>query len=64
VVSDFSHADGDHIRISTTDAADFTALSAHIASQGADTVITLGAQTIVLVGVSAGSLVAADFVFG
>jgi Ca2+-binding RTX toxin-like protein len=64
VVSDFSHADGDHIRISTTDAANFTALSAYIASQGTDAVITLGAQTIVLVGVSASSLVAADFVFG
>jgi hypothetical protein len=64
VIADFSRADGDHIRISPTDAADFAALSAHIAGQGADTVITLGAQTIVLVGVSSGSLVAADFVFG
>jgi hypothetical protein len=64
VIADFSHADGDHIRVSLADAADFTALSAHIAGQGADTVITLGAQTIVLVGVSSGSLVAADFVFG
>lgn len=64
VVSDFSHAEGDHIRISTTDAADFTALSAHMTTQGADTVIALGPQTIVLVGISAGSLVAADFVFG
>lgn len=64
MVSDFSHTEGDHIRISTANAADFTALLAHITTQGADTVITLGAQTIVLVGISAGSLVAADFVFG
>ena len=63
VVTDFSRAEGDHIRISPSDAADFTALSSHITSQGADTLITLGAQTVLLVGVSAGSLTAADFVF-
>ena len=64
VVTDFSRAEGDHIRISPSDAANFSALSSHITSQGADTLITLGAQTVVLVGVSAGSLTAADFMFG
>ncbi len=63
VVTDFSRAQGDQIRISPSDAANFSALSSHIASQGEDTLITLGAQTVVLVGVSAGSLTAADFVF-
>lgn len=62
VVTDFSRAEGDHIRISPSDAANFSALSGHITSQGADTLITLGAQTVLLVGVSAGSLTAAAFV--
>ena len=63
VVTDFSRAEGDHIRISPNDAADFSALSSHITSLGTNTVIALGAQTVILSGVSAGSLTAADFVF-
>ncbi|RYG04815.1 MAG: calcium-binding protein, partial [Caulobacteraceae bacterium] len=61
IITDFSRVEGDQIRISPGDAASFSALS--ITSQGADTLITLGAQTVLLVGVSAGSLTAADFVF-
>lgn len=64
VVMDFSHADGDVIRISTVDAADFTALSAKFAADASGTVVQLGGQTIVLVGVAPGSLTADDFVFG
>lgn len=64
VVMDFSHAQGDRIGISASDAANFTMLSGKLASIGGDTVITLSGQTIVLAGVSAASLTAADFVFG
>ncbi len=64
VVTDFSKAEGDHIRISSTDAADFAALSAKFSMVGADTVITLGAQVVVLVGVASSSLSASDFLFG
>ena len=64
VVMDFSQADGDHIRIALSDAADFAALSARFVSDGGDTLIELSGQTIVLVGVAKASLTAADFVFG
>ncbi len=64
VVMDFSHAEGDQIRISPTDAADFTALSARFVEEGGNTVIELDGQTIVLLGVSKSALIAADFVFG
>lgn len=64
VVMDFLHAEGDQIRISPTDAADFRALSAHFAEDGGNTVIELGGQTIVLLGVAKAALTAADFVFG
>jgi Ca2+-binding RTX toxin-like protein len=64
VVMDFSHAEGDQIRISPTDAADFTALSARFVEDSGNTVIELDGQTIVLLGVSKSALTAADFVFG
>lgn len=64
VVMDFSHAEGDRIRISPTDAADFAALSARIVADGGNAVIELGSQTIVLAGVAKSALSAADFVFG
>jgi Ca2+-binding RTX toxin-like protein len=63
VVMDFSQADGDRIRISPADAADFAALSAKLVTEGGDTVIDLGGQTIVLAGVAKSALTAADFVF-
>lgn len=64
VVMDFSHAEGDRIRISPTDAADFAALSARFVADGGSTLIELGSQTIVLAGVAKSALSAADFVFG
>lgn len=64
VVTDFSKAEGDVIWLSSTDAADFAALSAKFSMAGADTVITLGAQVVVLVGVASSSLTASDFMFG
>lgn len=64
VVIDFSRAEGDRIALSVGQAADFQALSSKMAMVGGDTVITLGAQTIVLAGVSMSSLTAQDFVFG
>ena len=64
VITDFSRAEGDHIWLAATDAANFQALSSKMAMVGADTVITLGAQTIVLAGVNMGSLAAQDFLFG
>ncbi|WP_293406682.1 Ig-like domain-containing protein [Phenylobacterium sp.] len=63
VVTDFSRAEGDLIVLSTTQAANFQALGSKMAMVGADTVISLGAQTIVLAGVSMSSLTAQDFVF-
>lgn len=65
VVMDFSHAEGDCIRISPSDAADFTALSARFADDHGNALIDLGGgQTIVLVGIAKSALTAADFVFG
>jgi Ca2+-binding RTX toxin-like protein len=64
LVMDFSQAEGDRIRISPADAANFAALSAKISTDGGDTLITLGGQTIVLAGVAKSALSAADFVFG
>lgn len=64
VVMDFSHADGDVIRISTGDAADFAALSAKFVADASGAVVQLGGQTIVLVGLAADSLTADHFVFG
>ncbi|CAN7290677.1 Ig-like domain-containing protein [Phenylobacterium sp. LjRoot164] len=63
VVTDFSSAEGDVIVLSTSQAANFQALAAKMTMVGADTVISLGAQTIVLAGVSMGSLTAQDFLF-
>jgi Ca2+-binding RTX toxin-like protein len=63
VVMDFSHAEGDRIRISPSDAADFRALSARFADDSGNTVIDLGDQTVVLVGIAKSALTAADFVF-
>lgn len=60
-VTDFGA--GDHIWLSTTDAASFQALGAKMAMVGADTVISLSSQTIVLQGVQMSSLTAGDFVF-
>ena len=45
------------------DAANFQALASKISMVGADTVISLSGQTIVLVGVSSSSLTAQDFAF-
>lgn len=64
VVTDFSQAEDDRIRISTSDAADFAALSTKLVAEGGNTIIDLGGQTIVLVGVAKSALSAADFVFG
>ena len=64
VVMDFSRAEGDQIRISPTDAANFEALSAHVVEDGGNTIIELGGQAIVLLGVAKSALTAADFVFG
>ncbi len=63
VITDFSRAQGDLIRLSAADAADFAALVNKISAQGADTVITLGAEVIVMTGVASSSLTASDFVF-
>lgn len=63
VVVDFSRAEGDRIVLSVSQAADFQALSGKMAMVDGDTVITLGAQTIVLAGVSMSGLSAQDFVF-
>lgn len=56
------YADGDRIALSVSHVAEFQALTSRMAMVGADT--TLGAQTIVLVGVSMNSLTAQDFLFG
>ena len=64
VVMDFSSAEGDRIAISSTDAADFAALSSKLVADGGNTVVNLAGQTIVLVGVAKSALSAADFVFG
>lgn len=63
VVTDFSHAQGDHILLSISQAADFGALAAKMSMVGADTVLTLGAETIVLAGAQMASLTASDFLF-
>ncbi|KRB42459.1 Ig-like domain-containing protein [Phenylobacterium sp. Root700] len=63
VITDFSHAEADRILLSTTQAADFQGLSGKMVMVGADTVITLGGQTIVLAGISMSSLTAGDFLF-
>lgn len=63
VVADFSHAQGDQIRLSVAQAADFQALSGKMAMVGADTVITLDGLTIVLAGVPMSSLTSGDFLF-
>ncbi len=63
VVTDFSHAQGDHIQLSVSQAADFQALAGKMSMVGADTVIALGAETIVLAGVQMASLTASDFLF-
>ena len=64
VVMDFSSAEGDSIAISSTDAADFAALSSKLVADGGNTIVNLAGQTIVLVGVAKSALSAADFVFG
>ncbi|CAN7518314.1 Ig-like domain-containing protein [Phenylobacterium sp. LjRoot219] len=63
VITDFSHAEGDHILLSITQAADFQVLSSKMAMVGANTVITLDGQTIVLTGVPMSSLTSGDFLF-
>ena len=63
VITDFSRVQGDLIRLSAADAIDFAALVNKISAQGADTVITLGAEVIVMTGVASGSLTASDFLF-
>lgn len=63
VVADFSHAQGDHIRLSVAQAADFQTLAGKMAMVGADTVITLDGLTIVLAGVPMSSLTSGDFLF-
>ena len=63
VIADFSHAEGDQIRLSVTQAADFQALSDKMAMVGADTTITLDGLTIVLAGIPSNSLTADDFLF-
>ena len=59
----FIFALGDRIWLSTGDAANFQALASKISMVGADTVISLSGQTIVLMGVSSSSLTAQDFAF-
>ena len=49
--------------LSVAQVGDFQALTSKMAMVGADTIITLGAQTIVLAGVAMSSLAAQDFVF-
>ena len=61
IVTDF--AQGDRIWLSASDAQDFQALGSKMTMAGADAVISLGSQTIVLIGVSTSSLTAQDFVF-
>jgi Ca2+-binding RTX toxin-like protein len=61
VVADFSHAQGDHVRLSVAQAADFQTLAGKMAMVGADTVITLDGLTIVLAGVPMSSLTSGDF---
>lgn len=63
VIADFNHAESDHILLSTTQAADFKDLSGKMIADGADTVVTLGGLTIVLVGAPLSSLTAGDFIF-
>lgn len=63
VIADFSHAQGDHIRLSAAQAADFQALFGKMAMVGADTVISLDGLTIVLAGVPMSSLTSGDFLF-
>ena len=63
VIADFSHAQGDHIRLSAAQAADFQALSGKMTMVGADTVISLDGLTIVLAGVPMSSLTSGDFLF-
>jgi Ca2+-binding RTX toxin-like protein len=53
VVTDFGQ--GDHIQLSVGQAANFQALAAKMSMAGADTVISLGAETIVLAGVQMAS---------
>ena len=61
IITDFGA--GDRIWLSASDAQNFQALAAKITMVGADAVITLANQSIVLAGVSASSLTANDFVF-
>lgn len=56
-------AQGDHIMVSVKQAATFQDLASNMAMVGADTVITLEGQTIVLSGVSMPRLTVADFIF-
>lgn len=63
VVMDFSQSDGDVIRISVADAADFMALSTKIVAEEGGALIQLSGQTILLAGVAPSSLTAADFEF-
>ncbi|HEY9234115.1 MAG TPA: Ig-like domain-containing protein [Phenylobacterium sp.] len=63
IVMDFSSADGDLICISRADAADFAALSATFVADPAGTVIQLGAQAILVVGLAPAALSAGDFAF-
>ena len=57
-VRDFSHAEGDHIGLSTK--GGFAALS--IDSAGGNSVLHLGAESVTFYGVT--GLVASDFIFG
>jgi hypothetical protein len=57
-VRDFSHAEGDHIGLSTK--GGFAALSIH--SAGGNSVLHLGAESVTFYGVT--GLVASDFIFG
>ena len=62
-IADFSHAEGDHIVLSTSQAADFQALASKMTAVGVNTLIDLGSEKILLYGVSMSSLTASDFVF-
>lgn len=63
LITDFNRAQGDHIMLSTKQAASFQDLTSKMAMVGTDTVITLDGQTIVLSGMSMPDLTASDFIF-
>ena len=59
----FDHNEADRIDLRNVGIANFTALQPMLSASGNDTIITIGAGTITIKGVSVGQLQARDFLF-